>query len=294
MKQKTIKQKVEIVGIGLHKGVPVKMVLEPLTENLGIIFHRSDLNKSIKLSPETIVNTEMATVIGIGDSFISTIEHLLSALYAYGIDNIRISVDNSELPVMDGSSISFTMLLDEAGIEELDENKKVLIIKKEIKVEDKNKFVSISPSLEPIFDYEIEFNHSSIGKQNYKFLFSKQNYLENIARARTFGFLREVQYLRSKGLALGGSLENAIVLDDKKILNSEGLRFTNEFVRHKILDAIGDLAVIGIPILGKYTSFAGSHHLNHLLTKEVLKNSENFEIVEMNIEMAKEFALEIE
>ena len=138
MKQKTIKQKVEIVGIGLHKGVPVKMVLEPLTENLGIIFHRSDLNKSIKLSPETIVNTEMATVIGIGDSFISTIEHLLSALYAYGIDNIRISVDNSELPVMDGSSISFTMLLDEAGIEELDENKKVLIIKKEIKVEDKN------------------------------------------------------------------------------------------------------------------------------------------------------------
>jgi UDP-3-O-[3-hydroxymyristoyl] N-acetylglucosamine deacetylase len=233
----------------------------------------------------------MATVIGIGDSYISTIEHLLSAIYTYGIDNIRIGVDNTELPVMDGSSISFTMLLDEAGIEDLDSNKKVLIIKKDIKVEQNNKFVSISPSIEATFNYEIEFNHPAIGRQHYNFNFSKQNYLENISRARTFGFLQEVQYLRSKGLALGGSLENAIVLDDKKILNSEGLRFTNEFVRHKILDAIGDLAVIGLPIIGEYKSFAGSHNLNHLLTKEILIDENNYEIVEMDSKFEKEFSL---
>ena len=291
MKQKTIKKRVEIVGIGLHKGVPVRMILEPLTSNLGIVFYRNDLNKSVKLSPEAIINTEMATVIGIGNSYISTIEHLLSAIYAYGIDNLRISLDNTELPVMDGSSISFTMLLDEAGIEDLDENKKVLVIKKDLIVEENNKFVSIKSSLKSEFNYEIDFNHPVIGKQNYKFDFSKQNYLENISRARTFGFLREVQYLRSKGLALGGSLENAIVLDDKKILNSEGLRFENEFVRHKILDAIGDLAVLGLPIIGKYEAFAGSHNLNHLLTKEILKNRENYDIVEMNLAFEKKFCL---
>ncbi len=223
----------------------------------------------------------MATVIGKGKEQISTIEHLLSAVYAYGIDNIRVIIDNNEVPIMDGSSASFCMLLDEAGVISLEVPKKVMIIKEKVEVKDGNKYVRISPSNRPTFYYKIDFKHAAIGTQEYKFRFSKKEYIENISRARTFGFLQDVQYLRSKGLALGGSLDNAIVLDEKKILNPEGLRYENEFVRHKILDALGDLSLLGMPVIGDYSSYAGSHKLNHLLTKEILKSKDNYEIKHM-------------
>ncbi|WP_373036069.1 UDP-3-O-acyl-N-acetylglucosamine deacetylase [Sulfurimonas sp.] len=281
MYQTTIKKTVELVGIGLHKGTPVRLKLEPLESNSGIVFYRSDVDVAIALIPENVVDTKMATVIGKDGIVISTIEHMLSAVYAYGIDNLKVIVDADEVPVMDGSSASFCMLLDEAGIQELDKPKKVMRIKKDVIVQEGEKYVKLSPSPDLKYDFTIKFPHPVINKQEYVLEFTKESYKNEIARARTFGFLHEVQYLRSKGLALGGTLENAIVLDDKKILNPEGLRFPDEFVRHKILDAIGDMSLIGMNFIGNYEAMAGSHDLNHKLTVELLKNPENYEVIEL-------------
>lgn len=288
MYQTTIKKAVELVGIGLHKGSAVRLRLEPLQENSGIVFYRSDVDVAIPLVPANVVDTKMATVIGKGGYVISTIEHMLSAVYAYGIDNLKIIVDADEIPVMDGSSASFCMLLDEAGTQELNVAKKIMQIKKEVLVQEGEKYVKLSPSPDLKYDFTIKFPHPVIQQQDYVLHFTKQSYKDEISRARTFGFLHEVQYLRSKGLALGGSLENAVVLDEKKILNPEGLRFTDEFVRHKILDAIGDMALIGMNFVGNYEAMAGSHDLNHKLTLELLKNPDNYEVIELVGEKTKE------
>ena len=282
MKQRTIAKSVEIVGIGLHKGVPVKMKLEPLEEDAGIIFYRVDAGITIPLCIENVVDTKMATVIGKDGIVISTIEHLLSAVYAYGIDNLRVVIDNDEVPVLDGSSSGYCMLIEEAGIKELSKSKKAIKIKKKVEVTtEEGKRVTLKPSNRIVYDFEISFDHPSIGEQNFHFDYSIGEYKENISRARTFGFLHEVQYLRSIGLAQGGSMENAIVLDQSKVLNPEGLRFDDEFVRHKILDAIGDMALLGYTMVGEYDAVAGSHHLNHLLTKELYKDPSNYEIIDL-------------
>jgi UDP-3-O-[3-hydroxymyristoyl] N-acetylglucosamine deacetylase len=283
MKQRTIAKAVEIVGIGLHKGVPVKMRLEPLEANQGIIFYRSDEALTIPLKIENVVDTKMATVIGKDGVVISTIEHLLSAVYAYGIDNLRVVLDNDEVPVLDGSSSGYCMLIDEVGIKELSESKKVIKIKKEVEVTTEDgKRVSLKPSNHIVYDFSIDFENPVIGQQNYHFDYSIDEYKENISKARIFGFLHEVQYLRSIGLAQGGSMENAIVVDNDKILNPEGLRYENEFVRHKILDAIGDMSLLGYTLIGEYDAHAGSHHLNHLLTKKVYESEENYEILDLD------------
>ena len=292
MKQRTIKREVEIVGIGLHKGVPVKMRLEPLDDDMGIIFYRSDEAVSIPLKPENVIDTKMATVIGKDKVVISTIEHLLSAIYAYGIDNLRVVLDNDEVPILDGSSSGFCMLLDEVGIQEQTKSKKAIRIKKEVEVTIENKSVSLKPSNHIIYDFSIDFEHPAIGEQKFHFDYSIEEYKENISRARTFGFLHEVQYLRSIGLAQGGSLDNAIVLDDQKIINPEGLRYDDEFVRHKILDAIGDMSLLGYTMIGQYNAHAGSHHLNHLLTKKLLESHENYEIVDLEEEKDQVVALQ--
>ena len=287
MKERTISKPVEVVGIGLHKGIPVKLRLEPLEDNSGIVFYRSDKGISIPLKPKNVVDTKMATVIGKDGVVISTIEHLMSAVYSFGIDNLRIVVDNDEIPILDGSAISFVMMIKEAGIKELDSFKKFIKITKSVEIKDNNKFARITPSNNMKFDFEINFDHPVIGRQFYSFNFSTKNYIEEIAKARTFGFLKEVQYLRSIGLALGGSLENAIVLDDKGILN-DNLRYPDEFVRHKILDAIGDMSLLGHNFIGSYEAFASGHHLNHLLTLKVFEENA-YEIV--TFDSAKEQAI---
>lgn len=294
MKQTTIAKSIQSVGIGLHKGEPIQITLEPMEANTGIVFHRSDVGMTVKAAPQNVVNTSNATVVGSGENYISTTEHLLSAIYSYGIDNILIRVNGAEVPVMDGSGSSFCMMLDEAGIKELDANKQVLIIKQEVSVQDGAKYAKVTPSNNVKFDFAIEFPHPVIGRQEYSFEFSRKNYVKEISKARTFGFLKDVQYLQSRGLGLGGSLENAIILDDTKILNPEGLRYSNEFVRHKILDALGDLSLLGAPVIGNYESFAGGHKLNHLLTEEILKNPNSYElrevVVEGEFELARVFA----
>ncbi len=279
MQQRTIKKPVEVIGIGLHKGEPIKLRLEPLSANAGIVFYREDLAMSIPLSPSSVIDTRMATVIGSEKGFISTIEHFLSAIYAYGIDNLRVIVNGNEMPIMDGSSISFCLLLDEAGIEELDAPKKVISVKRAVEIQDGQKFVRLLPSDTARFDFRIKFDHPVIGEQSESFDFSTHNFIEEIARARTFGFAKDIQYLQSQNLALGATLQNAIGLDDHKVLNPEGLRFDNEFARHKILDAMGDMMVSGHNILAKYESFAGSHNLNYQLTSKLLSDSKNYEIL---------------
>jgi len=282
MKQRTLKKSIEIVGIGLHKGVPVKMRLEPLAENSGIIIYRSDVAVTIPLKKEYVVDTKMATVLGKNGVVVSTIEHLLSAIYAYGIDNLRIVVDNDEIPILDGSASGYCMLIEEAGIQELEASKKAIKIKKEVVVQTQDgKKVSLKPSERIVYDFEIKFEHPAIGTQKFHFDYSIEEYKESISKARTFGFLHEVQYLRSIGLALGGSMENAIVLDETKILNPEGLRYDDEFVRHKILDAIGDMALLEYTLIGEYDAIAGSHHLNHLLTKKLYEDKDNYEIIDL-------------
>lgn len=290
MRQRTLKKPVEVIGIGLHKGVPIKLRLEPLDVDAGIMFYREDLAMSIPLSPDSVINTRMATVIGNEKGSISTIEHFLSAVYAYGIDNMRVIVDGNEMPIMDGSSISFCLLLDEAGIEEQDAPKKIICLKEPIEVRDGEKFVRLVPHNKAVFDFHIKFDHPVIGDQKESFTFSTKDFVEEIARARTFGFAKDIQYLQSQNLALGATLQNAIGLDDHKVLNPEGLRFDNEFARHKILDAMGDMMVAGHNILAKYESFAGSHHLNYLLTTKLLANTKSYDLVAVEELQSRSFA----
>lgn len=290
MQQRTIKKPVEVVGIGLHKGEPIRLRLEPLGADAGIIFYREDLALSIPLSPDAVIDTRMATVIGNEKGFISTIEHFLSAVYAYGIDNLRVIVNGNEMPVMDGSAISFCLLLDEAGIEEQSEPKKIIRVKKVIEIKEGEKFVRLSPADHASFDFRIKFDHPVIGEQSQQFVFGTHSFIDEIARARTFGFAKDIQYLQSQNLALGASLQNAIGLDDHKVLNPEGLRFENEFARHKILDAMGDMMVSGHNILGHYESFAGSHNLNFQLTSKLLSDSRNYELVAVKSLQSRAFA----
>lgn len=281
MHKQTIGKSIEIVGIGLHSGVPVTMRLLPATSDTqGVIFIRTDCNVKIPVSVDNVVGTKLATIIGREGAEISTIEHILSALAAFGIDNITIEIDNEEVPTMDGSSASFCMMLEEVGIAYQKAKKKVIIVKDVVEVIDGERFVRLIPSNEQKYDFKIKFNHPVIKTQEYSFTFTTENYQKEIARARTFGFLHELSYLKSIGKGKGADLNNVIGLDDKRVLNSEGLRFKDEFVRHKILDAIGDMSFLGMPFLGRYESYAGSHHLNHLLSKKLLENPESFEIVE--------------
>jgi len=290
MQQRTIKKPIEVVGIGLHKGEPIKLRLEPLDVDAGIIFYREDLALTIPLSPSAVTDTRMATVIGKDEGLISTIEHFLSAIYAYGIDNLRVVVDGNEMPIMDGSSISFCLLLDEAGIKEQEAPKKIILVKETIEIKDGDKFVRLLPSKSATFDFKIKFDHPVIDEQEEYFDFSTKNFVEEIARARTFGFAKDIQYLQSQGLALGATLQNAIGLDDHKVLNPEGLRFNNEFARHKILDAMGDMMVSGHNILAKYESFAGSHNLNYQLTTKLLSDSKNYDLVAVEELQSRTFA----
>jgi UDP-3-O-[3-hydroxymyristoyl] N-acetylglucosamine deacetylase len=282
MLQRTIAKPVEVIGIGIHKGRPITLRLEPLEADCGILFYRSDQGVEIPLTIANVVDTSRATVIGMDTFTISTIEHFLSAVYAYGIDNIRVSVDSDEIPVMDGSAISFCLLLDEAGVQVQNQPKKVIQIEKCVEVSMGERFARLEPAQSASFTFEIAFPHPAIQRQSYLYHFSRKMFVEEIARARTFGFAKDIQSLQSRNLALGASLQNAIGLDSKKVLNKEGLRSENEFVRHKILDVMGDMMVTGGHIVGKYTAFASSHQLNHALTKKLFEASDNYSYVTVN------------
>lgn len=280
MYKNTIEKPIEIVGIGLHSGVPVTMRMLPASVNNGISFVRTDQNLKIPVNIKNVVGTTLATIVGKNGFCISTIEHVLSSLMAFGIDNLTLEIDNEEVPTLDGSAAGFCMMLQDARLKPQEEKKQILVVKKTIEVRDDDKFVRLEPYNKTIFDYTIDFKHPAIKKQQLSFEFTTANYIKEIARARTFGFLHELSYLKSIGKGKGADLNNVIAMDEKRVLNPEGLRFKDEFVRHKILDAIGDMSFLGMAFLGRYSSFAGSHRLNHLLTKEILSNKDYYEIVE--------------
>ena len=279
--QTTISREEKFTGIGLHSGKNVTVKLSPAEANTGIVFIRKDLNNfSIKALAENVVNTTMCTVIGIDGIIIQTVEHFLSALAATGIDNLYIEVDAPEMPIMDGSAAPYIYIIKEAGIKSLRTLKKYLKIKEKIEIAENDKKVSLSPSDSFEMSFFLDYNHPLISKQFYNINLSKQSYIDEISRARTFGFLKEVEQLRAMNLALGGSLENAVVIDEEKILNPEGLRYSDEFVRHKILDALGDLYLIGYPIIGSYFGHKAGHYLNNKLCKKILNTPNAWELVE--------------
>lgn len=293
--QRSIKNEVSAVGVGLHSGKKVRIVLKPTKENSGIIFKRTDIKipVEIKVEPQAVKETRLSSTIGKDKFKISTVEHLMSALSASGIDNILIEVDGSEIPIMDGSSIPFIYLINSAMIYEQSKLKKFAVIKDLIKVEDGEKFAKFEPYNGFLVDFTIDFPHPAFKEENSRVEidFFKDSYVNHISRARTFGFMQEVEYLRSNGLARGGSLDNAIVLDEYKILNDEGLRYSDEFVRHKILDAIGDLYMIGMPIIGKFTAYKSGHELNNKLLRLMLKQKSKWVIEHLDLENEKTASL---
>lgn len=252
------------------------MVIRPAAVDTGIVFIRGDLkgNNRIKADVHNVRDTTLATTLGLNGVTVATVEHLMSAFSGMGVDNAVVEVNAPEIPIMDGSARPFVDLLKEAGIHVQGKSKKLLVITKKVSVSDGESTAMLLPSPEFRITYKIEFAHPSIGVQSYHMKFTDVSYEEEISSARTFGFLKDVEYLQAKGLALGGSLKNAVILDDRRIINKDGLRFPDEFVKHKILDAIGDLSLIGIPIIGHFVAFKSGHRLNNILLKELLIRKE--------------------
>ena len=257
------------------------MIIRPAGVDEGIVFIRRDLsgNNRIKANVHNVRDTTLATTLGLNGVTISTVEHLMSAFSGMGVDNAVVEVDAPEVPIMDGSARPFVDLLKDVGTQVQGKGKKLLVIKDKIAVSEGEGTAMLLPSPEFRITYKIEFNHPAIGVQSYHMNFSDVSYEEEICAARTFGFLRDVEYLQAKGLALGGSLKNAVVLDDRRIINKDGLRFPDEFVKHKILDAIGDLSLLGIPIIGHFVAYKSGHRLNNLLLKELLIRKECWMLV---------------
>ena len=287
MKQRTLKNTVTATGVGLHSGERVSLALHPAPENTGIRFCRSDLQgaqgEAFRLTPYLINDTRLSsTVVTENGVRVGTIEHIMSAFAAYGVDNVLVELSAPEIPIMDGSSLPFIFLLQDAGIVEQAAEKRFLRILKEISVEESGKWVKFSPYNGFKVGLTIEFDHPVFNRSAPRFEidFSGKNYVEEIARARTFGFMQEVELRRQHGLGLGGNLSNAIVIDDTDVLNPEGLRYPDEFVRHKILDAIGDLYIVGHPIIGAFEGYKSGHAVNNALLRKVLADETAFEWAE--------------
>lgn len=277
MSQTTICQTIECAGIGLHSGKTVRLGLRPANEHTGIVFHVATAEgvKEITARPDIVVDTGLATTLGAGNVRVATVEHLLAALRGLGIDNIHIDVEGGEVPIMDGSAAPFVMLLKKAGLKRQNAPRTVWRIKKPVSFERDGKSISAYPHDGFRVDYAITFPHRLIGAQKMRLDLTPRSF-EQVARARTFGFLREVEYLHSRGLALGGSLDNAIVLDECSVLNRGGLRFDDEFVRHKILDFIGDMAMMDRPLHGRFVVTCSGHALNNEFLRTITANAETY------------------
>ena len=285
LQQRTIKTLTRSVGVGLHSGQRVELTLRPAQPDTGIVFRRVDLPEpvDIPVNAMAIVDTRMASTIGVGGAKVHTIEHLMSACAGLGIDNLYIDITAEEVPILDGSSASFVFLLQSAGVVKQNAPKRFIRVTKPIEIrqgEGANlKWARLDPYHGFKLRFEIDFAHPAVDStgQCVEFDLGSGNYTRDIARARTFGFTKDVEMMRANGLALGGGLDNAIVMDDYKVLNADGLRYDDEFVKHKILDAIGDLYVVGKPLLAAYSAFRSGHGLNNLLLRELLANEGSWE-----------------
>ncbi len=283
LKQRTLKNSIRATGVGLHTGRKVLMALRPGPANSGIVFRRTDLDEpaDIHATAENVGETTLGTTLIQGDVKVSTIEHLLSAFAGLGIDNAVVELSSSEVPIMDGSAGPFVFLLQSAGLEEQNAAKKFVRILKRVKVEDGDKWARFDPYDGFKVNFEIEFDHPVFKRRSQvaSMDFSTTTFLREVSRARTFGFMRDLEYMRSRNLALGGNLDNAIVLDEYRILNEDGLRYEDEFVKHKILDAIGDLYLLGHSLIGEFSGYKSGHALNNRLLRTLIADRSAWEEV---------------
>ena len=283
LKQRTLKNSIRATGVGLHTGRKVLMALRPGPANSGIVFRRTDLDETadIHATAENVGETTLGTTLIQGDVKVSTIEHLLSAFAGLGIDNAVVELSSSEVPIMDGSAGPFVFLLQSAGLEEQNSAKKFVRILKRVKVEDGDKWARFDPYDGFKVNFEIEFDHPVFKRRSQvaSMDFSTTTFLREVSRARTFGFMRDLEYMRSRNLALGGNLDNAIVLDEYRILNEDGLRYEDEFVKHKILDAIGDLYLLGHSLIGEFSGYKSGHALNNRLLRTLIADPSAWEEV---------------
>ena len=282
LKQRTLSSKIRASGVGLHTGKKISLTLNPAPSNSGIVFKRTDVKSApIKASLENVFDTRLSTSLSNNEIKISTVEHLLSALAGIGIDNAIVELDGPEVPIMDGSARPFVFMIQSAGIQEQSEAKKFIKIKKTIEVKEDEKWAKIEPFNGFKVGFTIDFDHPAFSEtsQSSEIDFSSVSYLSQVSRARTFGFAKDIELLRKNNLALGGSVNNAIVIDDYKVVNEEGVRFQDEFVKHKMLDAIGDLYLLGHGLIGSFSAYKSGHHLNNLLLRELINNVHAWEEV---------------
>ena len=291
LQQRTLKSITRAVGLGVHSGQKVELTLRPAPPDSGIAFRRTDLPQpvTIPVNPQAVCDTRMASTLSVGGDpgapKVQTVEHLLSACAGLGLDNVAIDITADEVPVLDGSAASFVFLLQSAGIALQDAPKRFIRVRKPVEIRegegDQLKWSRLEPHHGFVLSFEIEFKHPAVDAtgQRVSFDMGSGQYKRDIARARTFGFSRDVEAMRSRGLGLGGSMDNVIVVDDTKVLNADGLRYDDEFVKHKILDAIGDLYIAGHPMLAHYTAFKSGHALNNQLLRKLLADDAAFEIV---------------
>lgn len=270
--QRTLRTVVGFTGIGLHSGEKIQIKLKPAPPNTGILFTRVDLKGSpaVKATIRNVVDTTLATTIADNGCRVATVEHLLAGFFGLGVDNAVVELNGPEVPIMDGSAGPFVFLIRSAGITEQDAPKRFVIIKKALKIQDGHRFIHVCPSRELKITYRIDFQHPLLKDQGYELRFSGRSFAGEISRARTFGFLKDVQAMKALGLAKGGSLDNAIVMDDFRVLNEDGLRFKDEFVRHKILDFVGDLAMVGSPVIAHFIVEKSGHFLNHCMLRRLV------------------------
>lgn len=278
--QRTLADSAKITGIGIHSGKKVSMKLMPAQADEGVTFVRVDLphKPRIKAEAKIVGATENNTALGSGRDVVHTVEHLLSAFYGLGVNNAIVEIDGPEVPIMDGSSAPFIFLLKEIGVRNLNRSKNFLVIKEPVVVTFKDKWAKVEPAEGLIVESTIVFPHPIIKKQFFSYSFDCESYVKEICRARTFGFRKDVDMLKRKGLARGASLNNAIGLDDFGVLNPEGLRYKDEFIRHKILDTIGDISLLGYELAGKITTYKSGHHVHNLLCRKILENPQCYEV----------------
>jgi UDP-3-O-[3-hydroxymyristoyl] N-acetylglucosamine deacetylase len=281
LKQRTLKSLVRATGVGLHSGDKVTLVLRPAPPGTGIVFHRVDLNPPVDIKADTFAvgDTRMASCLEKDGAKLGTVEHLMSALAGLGIDNLHVDVDAEEIPILDGSAAPFVFLLQSAGIVEQNAPKRFVRVKKAVEVKEGDKWARLSPYEGFRLEFSIQFNHPAVDKSGTQVVvdFADQSYVREISRARTFGFTQDVEAMRAQGLALGGSLENAIVMDEYRVLNADGLRQPDEFVRHKVLDAVGDLYLVGAPLLAVFSAHKSGHAMNNRLLRELLADADAWE-----------------
>ena len=280
-KQRTLMHEVGCTGIGLHTGEKVKINLRPAPANSGIKFVRTDLKgrPEVEVRFDNVFDTTLATTIGTNGCKVSTIEHLMAAFFGLGIDNAVVELDGPEVPIMDGSAAPFVFLIKSGDVREQKSPKQFIVIKKPFKVDDGNRSVCIYPSKELKITYMIDFQHPLLRNQEYELTFSGRDFVREISTARTFGFMKDVETLKKNGFARGGSLDNAVVIDDFRIINEDGLRFDDDFVRHKILDFIGDISIVGSPIIGHFVVKKSGHFLNQHMLRKLMESKKHWKVM---------------